>query len=95
MLSREEIEFNTKHSSNRILPENYCVRMGQLWSSLPSKYLWSESIFDLFFAIGIAFDKFHIFMHKLRDDDNEEIIRYENRMNFLVKEGRERVQRSS
>ncbi len=43
VLTREEIEFNKKHSSDRILVENYFGRMGQLWSLLSSKYVWSES----------------------------------------------------
>ncbi len=78
MLSNPEIEFNKKHLADRILVENYFGRMGQLWCLLSSKYVWSESMYNFFFAIGIAFTNFHISMHKLRDDDNEWINRYKN-----------------
>ena len=80
VLGREDEWFNKKLSSDRILVENYFGRMGQLWSVLSRKFVWSEKLFDLLFAIGVAATNYHVTIHKLRDDDSEWYNRYKNRL---------------
>ncbi len=83
MLTRECIEFNKNHSSDRTIVENYFGRMGQLWSILSRKYVCAENKYDTFFAIGFELINFHVGMHKFRDDDTECFNRHRNRMNSL------------
>ncbi len=42
VLNKESLEFNRKHSDDRIPVENYFGRMGKLRSILPTKYVCAE-----------------------------------------------------
>ncbi len=75
-LDRDDEVFNKKLSTDRILAENYFGRLGQLWSVLSKKYVWSEKYYNLSFSYGVALTNIHIIMHKLRDDDGSWYNRY-------------------
>ena len=83
VLSQEEEEFNRKLSADRIIVENYVGRMGKLWSLLSVKYKWREELYDMVFALGVAFTNVHVGLHPLRADDIEWYNRYNNRLNAL------------
>lgn len=69
VLSQKDVLFNRKHSSDRILVENYFRRMCQLWSLLSAKFVLPESMYGTVFALGVTFINYHMTAHKLRSEE--------------------------
>ena len=63
--------------------ENYFGRMDKLWSLLSVKYKSREELYDVVFALGVAFTNVLVGLHPLRADDIEWCNRYNNRFNAL------------
>ena len=76
----EDVRFNRKLSSDRIIVENYFGRLSQLWAILSRKWVRSEKLYDLIFGLGIAFTNYHVTLHSLKDVDGEWFTRHRNRL---------------
>ena len=57
--------------------------MGKLCSLLSVKYKWREELYDMVFALGVAFTNVHLGLYSLQADDIECYNRYNNRLNAL------------
>ena len=83
IICRDDDVFNKNLSSDRILVENFFGRLCQLWSVLSTKFVWSETMYDTIFSLGIFFTNFHISIHRLRDADGCLHNRYRNRLDDI------------
>lgn len=70
-LSVSDVAFDMSLSNDRIIVENSLSRLCGLWTSLYSKWRWSERIYDDFFCVALAFAKYHVELHPLRAIDSE------------------------
>ena len=86
--SQGEKEFNRKVSACRIIVENCFRRMGKLWLLLSVKYKWRDELYDMVFALGVAFTSVHLGLQPLRADDIEWCNRCSNRLNALGEHGK-------
>ena len=74
-------------SSDWILVENFFGRLGKLLAVCSAKHVWSESTYDKFFGLSVAFTNFHITLNLLEEHDSDWYNRYRNRLKHIGDEG--------
>ena len=75
--------YNRSVSSERIIVENYFRRMCSFWSLLSAKSMWSHSLYDVFFQIGISLTNAHVNQATLRQEDSLKFTRIRNRLSHI------------
>ena len=71
MLDAEDVRYNRKISSDRVIVANYFGRACGLWNVLSSKYRWAETSYDAIFKLCVALTNLHVYWNPLRQDDVE------------------------
>lgn len=91
-LSEEDLIFNQKLASSRIIVENFFGRMTKLWSIVSRKYVWGEELYDTIFRLCVALTNVNIKIQPLRIIDGQWYNGYKNRMQEI---GRARKRKRS
>ena len=94
LISREDEEYNKKLSSNRMLVEDFFGRLSFLWSVCSAKYVLSEGICDTLLGLNLGFTTYHVSLHKLHDEDREQLTDTDNFYMRKLIESQEKYKRN-
>lgn len=68
-LSKSDISFNEKVSSDRIIVEAFFGRLGSLWAVMSQKWRWAEYNYDIIIRLCVGLTNLHTRFHRLRSSD--------------------------